>query len=166
MSSQTDQSSTSGVELLANIDPARALGLAISHLMSKPVFAKQSFAACARCLTGQINRKHYLIAMGDNQVLGFLGWALVPRDKADLWLQGDELAYEDCWSGDVLVIFAWGSEVFDATRAMLERLREIGRDQTLVYFKRLYPDGRSRPGRLSVNAFVDAHIRAARMARQ
>lgn len=79
-----------------------------------------------------------------------------------MWLaEQGELSFEDSRSGEILLINAWASESNDVTHVLLERLREIGRAQKMIYFKRHYPDGRTRPGRLSVNAFVDAHIRAA-----
>jgi hypothetical protein len=39
--------------------PTVALGLAVSHLMTKPAFAQLKFGDWSRVLVGQINRKHY-----------------------------------------------------------------------------------------------------------
>jgi hypothetical protein len=44
-------------------DPYIALGLAVSHLMTKPAFANLRFGDWSRILTGQINRKHYYFAV-------------------------------------------------------------------------------------------------------
>ncbi len=80
-----------------------------------------------------------------------------------MWLAGQgELSFEDSKAGEIMLINAWAAETNDVTKIILERLRVIGRVQKMVYFKRLYPDGRIHSGRLSVNAFVDAHIRSAR----
>ena len=50
-----------------------ALGLAVSHLMTKPAFANLRFGDWSRVLAGQINRKHYCFAInGNNQVQGFM----------------------------------------------------------------------------------------------
>jgi hemolysin-activating ACP:hemolysin acyltransferase len=150
--------------MVTDLEPARAFGLAVCSLMHTPVFARERFATVAVGLVNQINRRHYMLAMSEGEVLGFLGWGFVPEDKAEAWLQGADLRDEDCNGGDILVITAWASESPEVTMAMLRCLREIGRQQRSVYFKRAYPDGRARPGRLSVNAFIETHIRAARRA--
>jgi hemolysin-activating ACP:hemolysin acyltransferase len=153
---------TRALEIVTDLEPARALGLAVSSLMHTPVFSRHSFATVAVGLVNQINRKHYMLAMSEGEVLGFLGWGFVPEDKAEAWLQGADLRDQDCYAGDILVITAWSSESLEVTMAMLRCLREIGRNQKSVYFKRAYPDGRARPGRLSINAFIETHIRAAK----
>lgn len=150
------------LQIVTDLEPARALGLAVSSLMNAPVFARDAFVNVAHGLVSQINRRHYMLALSQGEVLGFLGWAFVEKTKAEAWLQGEALNDQDCSHGDILVITAWSSESIDVTMAMLRCLREIGREQKNVYFKRAYPDGRARPGRLSVNDFVEAHIRAAR----
>lgn len=156
---------TPGVKVSGQLDPARALGLAVSYLMTKPAFAKLTFGSWSRILVGQINRGHYLVAADGAKVVGFLGWALTTAEKGDLWLAGEgEVSFEDSRAGDILLINAWAADDNAVTQALLERLREIGARQRLVYFKRFYPDGRIRPGRLGVNAFVDAHVKAARRA--
>jgi hemolysin-activating ACP:hemolysin acyltransferase len=150
-------------QLLTGIDPARALGLAVSYLMAKPAFAKLPFGFWTRVLVGQINRGHYLIAQRDQRVVGFLGWALTSRGKAEIWLSGKgDLSFKDSQAGEILLINAWAADTNDVTQLVLERLREIGQHQQQVYYKRFYPDGRVRPCRLAVNTFVDAYIRAAR----
>jgi hypothetical protein len=63
-------------------DPYIALGLAVSHLMTKPAFAKLQFGDWSRILTGQINRKHYYFAVDSkNQIQGFIGWALEGKSR-------------------------------------------------------------------------------------
>lgn len=70
-------------------DPYIALGLAVSHLMTKPAFAKLPFGDWSRILTGQINRKHYYFAVDSkNQIQGFIGWALTSKEKAEAWVEG------------------------------------------------------------------------------
>ena len=41
---------------------------------------------------------------------------------------------------------------------MLGEARRIASGKAAVYFKRHYKDGTTRPARVAVNAFVDAHI--------
>src|SRR4051812_46208654 len=63
-------------------DPYIALGLAVSHLMTKPAFANLRFGDWSRILTGQINRKHYYFAVDrKNQIQGFMGWAVTSKEK-------------------------------------------------------------------------------------
>ena len=154
---------TPDIYLLSGLKSAQALGLIVSYLMTKPAFAGLPFGHWSRILVGQINRGHYLIASDKQRVVGFLGWALTSQEKGDMWLAGaGELASEDCKAGEILLINAWAAETHDVTLIILKRLREIGSMQKMVYFKRFYPDGRTRPTRLTVNAFVDKHIRACR----
>jgi len=150
---------TAKIRLLTGINPAQALGFAVSCL---------PFGHWSRVLVGQINRGHYLIASDNEQhIVGFLGWALTTQEKGDQWLAGQgELAFEDSKAGEIILINAWAAETNEVTQVILERLRTIGRNKKMVYFKRLYPNGRTRPGRLGVNAFIDAHIRAARFGDQ
>ena len=140
--------------------PTAALGLAVSHLMVKPAFANLKFGDWSRILVGQINRGHYCFALdAENQVQGFMGWALADRDKAEDWVEGRRaLTYEDSKSGDCMIINAWSANSTGATRFLLAEARRIGRDKTAVYFKRHYKDGSARPARLSVNSFVTSHI--------
>lgn len=156
-------SNATKIRLLTGINPAQALGFAVSYLMTKPAFACLPFGHWSRVLVGQINRGHYLIASDGERIVGFIGWALTTQEKGDMWLaERGELAFEDSKAGEILLINAWAAESNDVTQVILNQLREIGRAQKMIYFKRLYPDGRTRPVRLSVNAFVDAHIRTAR----
>ena len=140
--------------------PAAALGLAVSHLMVKPAFASLKFGDWSRILVGQINRGHYCFVVDEkNDVQGFLGWALATRDKAEAWVEGRRgLTFEDSRAGDCVVINAWSAASTGVTRFLLAEVRRIARDKTTVYFKRHYKDGSTRPVRLAVNAFVDAHI--------
>src|SRR5690348_7191791 len=82
-----------------------ALGLAVNHLMTKPAFANCKFGDWSRILVGQINRKHYwLVVDANNQIQGFLGWALTSKDKAEAWVEGKAgLSYQDSQDGDCVV---------------------------------------------------------------
>ena len=137
-----------------------ALGLAVSHLMTKPAFAKLRFGDWSRILTGQINRKHYCFAIdGNNQVQGFLGWALTSKDKAEAWVEGrGAVSFGDSQDGDCVILNAWAASTPEANRFLLAQARRIIDGKDTVYFKRHYKDGSTRPARVAVNSFIDAHI--------
>lgn len=137
-----------------------ALGLAVSHLMTKPAFANQKFGEWSRILTGQINRGHYcFVADANNATQGFAGWAITTRDKAEYWVEGcGPLAYEDCFAGDCFVFNAWSANSFKVHRFMVDEGRKLIAGKATMYFKRHYPDGSTRPVRLNVNSYVDGHI--------
>ena len=91
--------------------PYVALGLAVNQLMTKPAFAKLRFGDWSRILVGQINRKHYYFAVDDNnQIQGFMGWAVTSEEKAEAWLEGrGELSFEDSLEGDCVIFNAWAA---------------------------------------------------------
>src|SRR5262245_57464800 len=133
--------------------------------MTKPAFAKLRFGDWARILTGQINRKPYCLAIdGNNQVHGFLGWALTSKEKAEAWVEGrGAVSFGDSQDGDCVIINAWAASTPEANRFLLAQARRIIDGKDTVYFKRHYKDGSTRPVRLRVNDFVARHL--AREAR-
>jgi hemolysin-activating ACP:hemolysin acyltransferase len=137
-----------------------ALGLAVNHLMTKPAFANCRFGDWSRILVGQINRKHYwLVVDANNQIQGFLGWALTSKDKAEAWVEGEAgLSYQDSQDGDCVVFNAWAASSLKVNRFILDAARQVIVGKDMVYFKRHYKDGTTRPSRLSVNDFVGEHI--------
>jgi hemolysin-activating ACP:hemolysin acyltransferase len=139
---------------------AAALGLAVSHLMTKPAFANLKFGDWSRILVGQINRGHFCFAMdAANQIQGFMGWALASKEHAEGWVEGRRaLTFEESRNGDCMVINAWSANTNAVTRLLLAEARRIASDKQTVYFKRYYKDGSSRPARVAVNAFVASHI--------
>lgn len=144
-------------------DDYKALGLAVSLMMADPSFGRLPFGHWSRILAGQIRRKHYLFASEGKTVTGFLGWALTDEASAEAWLtKRSEISFEAAQDGDCVLINAWLAKNDRTNRFLLEQLRVIGRDRRLVYAKRYYKDGRMRPLRLTVNAFVDRHIAAKR----
>jgi hemolysin-activating ACP:hemolysin acyltransferase len=148
------------LRLFRPASPATALGLAVSHLMTKPAFARQEFGTWSRILVGQINRGHYRLVLDDrDRVVGFLGWALTSEANAEAWVRGrGGFSDAEAHAGDCVVINAWAADDAAVNRLILRAFREAIRDQRLVYFKRHYPDGSTRPMRLAVNAFVGAHL--------
>lgn len=143
-----------------------ALGMAVSHLMTKPAFAKLRFGDWSRVLTGQINRKHYCFAIdGRNQIQGFMGWALTSKEKAEAWVEGrNGLSFEDSRDGDCVIFNAWAASTPEANRFLVSQARKIIDGKDTVYFKRHYKDGSTRPARLRVNDFVVRHLARAERA--
>lgn len=148
------------LQIKGNLDPARALGLAVSYLMTKPAFARLQFGGWSRILVGQINRQHYVLALQNQKVVGFLGWAVTSRELAEQWAShGRSLSFEESASGDTIIINGWAADSTKITRALLMHLREWGKDKRDVYFKRFYPDGRIRVSRLAVNELtIEGHL--------
>ena len=141
-------------------NPYVALGLAVSHLMTKPAFANLRFGDWSRILTGQINRKHYCFVIdGKNQIQGFMGWALASKEKAEAWVEGrGAVSFGDSRDGDCVIINAWTASTPEANRFLVSQARKIIDGKDTVYFKRHYKDGSTRPVRLRVNDFVARHL--------
>jgi hemolysin-activating ACP:hemolysin acyltransferase len=140
-------------------DPARALGTAVSYLMSKPAFARLPFGHWARVLIGQINRRHYLFVSRGKTIVGFAGWAFTTRDKADSWIAGvSDSSFEDSKDGEIFVINAWEASTPEVHHFLVDAMRKVGQGKEMVYYKRFYNNGRVRPMRLKVNEFVARHV--------
>jgi hemolysin-activating ACP:hemolysin acyltransferase len=140
--------------------PATALGLAVNHLMTKPAFAHLQFGDWSRVLAGQINRSHYYFAIDDkNEIVGFIGWAITTKDRAEAWVEGRAgLSDEHAREGDCILFNGWAANTAEVNRFLLEAARLVCRGKETIYFKRHYKDGTTRPVRLSVNAFLERHI--------
>lgn len=141
-------------------DPRIALGLAVSHLMTRPAFARLRFGEWSRILTGQINRKHYRFVLDDNdRVVGFLGWALATRKTADAWVEGQaDFSNDNAKDGACIIFNAWAADTPQVNRFVLDAARQAMLGKETAYFKRLYKDGRTRPVCINVNKFVADHI--------
>jgi hemolysin-activating ACP:hemolysin acyltransferase len=144
--------------------PTAALGLAVSHLMTKPAFANLKFGEWSRILVGQINRKHYCFVIDNkNQVQGFLGWAITTKEHAEAWVENRSgLSYENSLEGDCIIFNAWAATSQKVNRVLLEHARKVMEGKDMVYFKRFYKDGTNRPARLRVNEFVAQHLERTR----
>lgn len=142
-------------------NPAAALGLAVSHLMTKPAFARLQFGDWSRILVGQINRGHYCFAVDHaGQVQGFMGWALASDEHARAWADGRRaLTFDDSRQGDCVVVNAFAANSTDTTRFLIDEARRLFHDKTALFFKRHYKDGTTRVSRVPINAFVAGHLR-------
>jgi hemolysin-activating ACP:hemolysin acyltransferase len=140
------------LRLFRHTNPAAALGMAVSHLMTKPAFARLPFGSWTRVLVGQINRGHYYLVLdARGRTVGFMGWAVTDKTTADAWLGGwddpDGVAHGDC-----VIINAWSADRAGVNAVLLAAGRQVAAGHRLLYFKRHYPDGTSRNGRLTVPA--------------
>jgi hemolysin-activating ACP:hemolysin acyltransferase len=143
-----------------------ALGLAVSHLMTKPAFAKLRFGHWSRILVGQVNRKHYCFVVdARNEIQGFMGWAVTTKENAEAWLEGrGDFSSEESLDGNCVVFNAWSANSLKVNRYLLDVARKVINGKDMVCFKRYYNDGSTRPARLSVNEFVARHIDRKRAA--
>lgn len=147
-------------------DDYKALGVAVSLMMTEPGFARLPFGFWSKILVGQIRRKHYLLVSEGKQVTGFLGWARTTEDIAERWLtQKGEITFEQSLAGDCILVNAWLAKTPATHQCLREQLRVVGRDARLLYGKRFYKDGRVRPIRMAVNDAVEGHI-VARTSRR
>ena len=141
-------------------NPYVGLGLAVTHLMTKPAFAALRFGDWSRILVGQINRKHYYFAVdARNQIQGFLGWMVTGKARAEAWVEGrGGLPYEDNSDRSCIVINAWAASNGKVNDFLRQQARKMWVDKDTIYFRRVYKDGSTRPMRLRVNDFVAKHL--------
>lgn len=143
-------------------NPATALGLAVSHLMTKRSFANLKFGDWSRVLVGQINRGHYRLVLDDaDRTVGFLGWVLTDEASAEAWLRGRPGTAPAAPDADCIICNAWAAETSAVNRFVLDLAREAMHGRRLMYFKRFYADGGVRPTRMPVNAFVGRKLALA-----
>jgi hemolysin-activating ACP:hemolysin acyltransferase len=141
-------------------EPTIALGLAVSHLMTRAAFARLRFGEWSRILVGQINRRHYRFVLDDkDRVVGFFGWALATREAAEAWVEGrSSSSHDTAKDGECIIFNAWTADTIQVNRFLLDAARRAMLGKETAYFKRLYKDGRTRPVRVNVNEFVADHI--------
>ena len=136
-----------------------ALGMAVSSLMNKPAFAKQPFGTWSKVLVGQLNRGHFLFIVNGKKIVGFAGWSLTNKRRAEDWLANKaDIPYDESHEGNCFVFNAWAADDFRSHRFLLDAMRPIFASCEVIYYKRAYKDGRNRPVRLTVNEFVASHI--------
>jgi tetratricopeptide (TPR) repeat protein len=142
---------------------AVSLGLAVEYLRKKPAFARLAFGEWSQVLVGQINRGHYYFIVDQHQrVHGFFGWALTQELLAEQWVEGRSgLRDEECRTGDCVIFNVWSAESTRAHRFMVDTGRTVIEGKRTLYFKRHYPDGRTRPVRLAATDFVTTHLARA-----
>lgn len=157
----TAQRPPAGLRLFRPDNPALALGLAVSHMMTKPAFARLRFGEWSRVLVGQINRRHFHFVLDEKgRAVGFLGWAYTSLAKAEAWVEDrGTFSDDEARDGPGVIFNAWSADSAEVTPVLLEAARRAAVGHEMIYFKRYYKDGRSRPVRLGVTAFIAGHLR-------
>jgi hemolysin-activating ACP:hemolysin acyltransferase len=127
-----------------------ALGMAVDHLMSKAVFGRMRFGELAQNLAGLINRDHYFFVLDSAQrIMGFAGWGETRPEHAERWIAGGSPpGFEECRSGECLVVNVWTADSAAVNSFMVRQMRKLHGDKTAVYFKRHYSNGRVRRVRI------------------
>jgi hypothetical protein len=64
-------------------DPMAALGVAAHFVARRPPFDTFPAGALMRTLSGQVERRHYRLALEGRRVVGYLGWALYAAASAE-----------------------------------------------------------------------------------
>ena len=141
-------------------NPAASLGLAVEFLSKKPAFAKLQFGEWSQVLFYQVARGHFFFVVDqDRRIRGFLGWALTSQVLAEQWVEGRAgLRNEECREGDCVIVNAFAADTVGANRFIVDTMRKLFAGKRTLYFKRHYPEGRTRPTRLNVNDFVADHL--------
>jgi tetratricopeptide (TPR) repeat protein len=144
-------------------DKAASLGLAVDFLSKMPAFGRLQFGEWSQVLFYQAAREHCFFVIDQNRrVRGFLGWALTEQALAEQWVDGRAgLRNDQCLAGDCVIINAFAAETAAANEFIRDRMRELFGGKRMLYFKRHYPDGRTRAACLSVNKFVAGHLARA-----
>lgn len=132
-------------------DPQAGFARSVAHLMAKPAFARVPFGHIARILAGQVGRGHYALVERSGRTVGFVGWALADEALAEAWLAGTRgISDAEARTGDCALINCWQADDLAVSRFILGRLATALAGVRLVYARRHYPDGRTRPLRLAV----------------
>jgi len=138
---------------------ALALGLAVGHLMSKPAYDGLKFTTWSKILAGQVNRGHYAFVFdARNEVVGMVGWAYCDQATAENWVRGKPVTALDNRSGKCVIFNLWSASDSHVNAMVLRAARKAMTGCETLYYRRLYPNGRVRPVRLSVNRFVNSHL--------
>lgn len=141
-------------------EASTAFGVAARLSMVHPAFARRSFGEWAQVLEGQARRGQQVFVLdATDRAVGFAGYALSPLDVAEGWVTGGRSpTHAECLSGDCVIFNAWIAEDLGVHRFMWNEARALVRDKRAVFFKRFYPDGRTRRTRLTITSAIEGHI--------
>ena len=143
-------------------NPVMGMGRAVGHLMTFPEFAAMRFGNLSRLIAGQVNRKHYFFLLQEQKIVGYCGWALTSIEDADAWLDENRpVSFVAGMEGPCCVINIWQASTPGANRAIARILRTTLSDQTHLYARRFYADGRVRRVRLNVNQYRHERVGSA-----
>src|SRR5262249_58991386 len=105
-------------------NPALAFGVVVDLLRPHKPFADAPFGTYASILRGQIARGHYVFAVKDGKVIGYVGWAICEEPIAKAWTQRRHAPrYAECLSGDCWVGLTYYAQSRHATFAMMGHIK-------------------------------------------
>ena len=129
-------------------DPNTAVGTAARLMFALPAYAELTLRDWVGVIDGQVAREHYgFVVDAAGKVLGFMGWALATRGRADAWADGAALSSDECRAGEVLIFNAWVETEPAVHGFMVDRIPELAAGKAAIYFRRLYADGQDRAWR-------------------
>jgi hemolysin-activating ACP:hemolysin acyltransferase len=124
-----------------------ALGSAVNLVAAHRPFSEWKAWDLIATLRGCIARGHYLFAIENDEVKGFIGWGLCDEGVAADYVKGLRTPrHEDCLSGDNAVIFVAYAEAPRHLRALSRGWRQACPGHPAIG-RRLYRDGRARLAR-------------------
>ncbi len=137
--------------LIRDRNPYAAAGRAMAYLMTDRIFGRMPFGHISRLIAGQVNRGHYLLAVREDAVVGFVGWTLGSKEDGERWLVDAPLdPARTVGEGSICILNFWKAEAPAVSSAFVGALRAMMPDKTHLYAKRHYPDGSVRGVRLPV----------------
>jgi hypothetical protein len=121
-----------------------AFGAAIDLLRPHKPFSQAPFGVYASVVRGQIAREHYVFAVQERLIVGYVGWAICEEAIARAWTeQRHAPKYAQCLSGDCWVGLTYYATSRHATFAMMGHIKQRYPGYK-IYGLRRYQDGRER----------------------
>jgi hemolysin-activating ACP:hemolysin acyltransferase len=125
-------------------NPMIAFGAAVDLLRLYKPFRQATFGVYASVLRGQIAREHYVFAVQERLVVGYVGWALCNEEVARAWTERRHTPkYAECLSGDCWVGLTYYASSRHVTFALMGHIKRRYPGYK-IYGLRRYQDGRER----------------------
>jgi hemolysin-activating ACP:hemolysin acyltransferase len=106
-------------------DPDKALGLAAAYVAAHSPFGSYRADRLVGSIAGQIRRRHYVFAVRDKVIVGYVGWALCEPHIAKKWIEeGRVPSSEQYDQGNVVVPIIVISEDPSALRQLAATMRK------------------------------------------
>lgn len=136
-------------DLARDTDPYAAVGRAVVLLMQYDSFGALPFRHVTSLITGQVNREHYFFVNRNGKPTGFLGWAYCSEAAGEAWLTDNDVSsIGDGKAGDCVVFNTWVTDGPDMNSYVVSQMRPAFKDKTLLFARRRYANGRTRPIRI------------------
>ncbi len=125
-------------------NPLLAYGAVIDLLRTHKPFSDAPLGTYASNLRGQIAREHYVFAVRNRTIIGYVGWALCSEAVAKAWTERRHAPkYAECINGDCWVGLTYYAQSRHATFAMMGHIKRRY-PGFKIYGLRRYQDGRER----------------------